>query len=216
MEEVLSDVLSFLAVCILVVMIGGLVSAPVALGAWTLRPLDRAAKSRRCPTQFTIADFLCLFFLMQLSMAGVHSSMSYETESGVIWLLDVFGWVSCGLMWWMSVRTLSRAGIRRARHRAVFLALVLPVAFFGSIAAAILAFSACTASTDNRMLYGRSPFALLLAIEIALIIGLYLCGRFTRRMVAAASLSTAEVTPFASEDDGDRGVRGREGDGVRG
>ena len=65
--EVFAGLLVFLIVC------GSLAGTIVGLGIWVFRPLDRAAKGRRCPTQFTIVDFLCLFFIVQAPTALIHS-----------------------------------------------------------------------------------------------------------------------------------------------
>ena len=37
---------------------------------WVFGPLDRAAKNRKYPIQFSLADFLCLFVEIQLAFAG--------------------------------------------------------------------------------------------------------------------------------------------------
>ena len=94
------------------VVFGGAIIAAATMGAWVLRPLDRAAKNRRHPTQFTIADFFCLFLLIQLPMALVHALVP-KSEPAAIWVLDGLGWFFFGAAWWAGVLRLSRAGIRR-------------------------------------------------------------------------------------------------------
>ena len=43
-----------------------------ACGFWILRPLDRAAKNRRYAIQFSLADLLCLFVLVELPLGALH------------------------------------------------------------------------------------------------------------------------------------------------
>ncbi|MBN2475151.1 MAG: hypothetical protein JXB62_11120 [Pirellulales bacterium] len=169
---------------------GGLVSTVVFSIVWILRPLDRAARSRQCPTQFSIADFLSLFVLVHLVTALAEAARAGVSEFGLsLALLYAYCWISCGTAWWMSVRTLSRAGVRHTWHRAVFLVLVLPMTFFGSIAAPglVLALVAVVAAGvigqwEHWVLH---TFLLCLA-ECGVVFALWLAGRFTRRMMAAA------------------------------
>ena len=92
-----------------------------------LQPLTRAAKDRRRPIQFSIADFLCLFLLVHLCTAPTICFLSTElsTEDAVV----VYGvaWPSCGVLWLCSLFWMSNAGIINFWHRSVFLGLVLPV-----------------------------------------------------------------------------------------
>jgi len=96
-----------------------------AIAVWVLRPIHRAARSRRAPAQLALIDFLCLIFLAQLPMAVIGWFGGTFNPRGT-WVLYVFGWVACGLLWWVAVRLLSRAGVRQARRRAVFQVFVLP------------------------------------------------------------------------------------------
>ncbi|NQU24625.1 MAG: hypothetical protein HQ567_25360 [Candidatus Nealsonbacteria bacterium] len=109
----------------------------IAIGAWILLPVDRAAKDRRAAVQFTLLDFLCLFVVVQLP-TGIIRSIGSNYNERWIWLMYAFAWIACGLMWWISVRRLSLAGVHRPWHRAVFQAAVLPVAYFGVIAGVAL------------------------------------------------------------------------------
>ncbi|MCX7428249.1 MAG: hypothetical protein NTW96_21800 [Planctomycetia bacterium] len=181
-----------------------LVEIIVGLGIWVFRPLDNAAKGRRCPTQFTVVDFLCLFFIVQAPTALIHSK-TFADGAGVYWL-DGFVWICCGLIWWKSVEVMSRAGIRRPWHRIVFLTVVFPVTVVASIATPILPF-AFFASLD-----GPSIVALIVVgVGFAAAGGLMFSAWFTRRMVAAAAPAQArepdagevgEVTLAGAEDAG--------------
>ena len=125
------------------------------LGMWVFRPLDKAAKGRHCPTQFTIVDFFCLFFIVQAPTALIHSKTFAKEAGAAVYLLDGFVWICCGLIWWKSVEVMSRAGIRRPWHRIVFLTVVFPVTLVASLATPILPF-VFLASLDGGTSDGRA------------------------------------------------------------
>jgi len=179
----LFEILLFLAA------IFAVVAVIVLCVRWILRPVDQAAKDLQRPTQFTIVDFLCLFFVLQLFMALTHSfiptSGRVGMETTILWAMDIYGWISFGAMWMVSVQKLSRAAITHTWHRAAFLALVLPVAFFCSIAVPILVVVFC-----GRIIFDHVGFdsngLILLALTAAGTTAIVLAGRYTRWMVAAS------------------------------
>ena len=164
----------------------------VPFGRWILGPLDRAARNRRHPVQFTMLDFFSLLFLLQLPLGVVHSFWSAE-ETGAVWVLDGFGWFATGLMWWISVRTLSRAGIHKPWHRVVFLLLVLPLAYSGIIAAPFL-FAALLATFAQGATSGwdQERSVLLASILVILACAFYLSARFPRKMLSESEPPMAE------------------------
>ncbi|NQT15457.1 MAG: hypothetical protein HQ582_22055 [Planctomycetes bacterium] len=163
----------------------------VAIGTWILRPLDRAAKNLQQPTQFTLIDFFCLFFLIQFPTGIIHA-WAPVSEAELKWLLTVYGWASCVAMWWFSVQKLSRAGIHNPRHRSIFLAFVLPVAFFGSIGFPLLLPVISIIVLGRTVRSPAEVVAWAVVVQVALVFGLYGCGRFTRRMVAATVRQSVE------------------------
>jgi hypothetical protein len=184
-----------------------LVEIILGLGIWVFRPLDNAAKGRRCPTQFTVVDFLCLFFITQVPTALIHSNTFTKEAGSAVYLLDGFVWICCGLVWWKSVEVMSRAGIYRPWHRIVFLTVVFPVTLVASSAAPILPF------VFLASLYGGPPTVPLIiaASGFAAVGGLEFSAWFTRRMVAAATPAqtlepdageVGEVRMAAAEDAG--------------
>jgi hypothetical protein len=182
----------------LLLFLAGLVAAAAlltAIGRYILGPLDRAARHWMRPTQFTMIDFLSLVFLFQLPMAALRS-LDHERGDAqeLIWLLHLFCWIVTAAMWGLSVRTLSRAGIENTWHRGVFLAFVLPAAYFGSIA---LVVSLCAAVLSICMEGIPSTTAALtmLAVVAGLLAGFFLSAKFVRKMVAASPLAEH----FASE-----------------
>lgn len=153
----------------------------VGIGKWILDPVEAAARRFQRPTQFTIADFLSLMFLLQLPMGVVHSLLR-DAPKDTKFLLDAAGWIICSLMWGLSVKKLSCAGIERPRHRLIFLALVLPITYFGTFAFAILGLAALAVAE-----HGDASWAIaLLLIDVALLAAFRFAAGFVRRMVAAS------------------------------
>lgn len=160
-----------------------LVVCPFLAVRWaigSLLPLDRAAKQVEARMQFTLVDFLLLFFLIQMPMALIHGLLMPD-PLGIRWLFDVYAWFAFGAMWLASAQRLSRAGIERSSHRAVFLGFVLPAAIFGTIASPVLAvwLFALMADQDWRRA------GLVIAAQLTLLVALYVAQRLTRWLVAA-------------------------------
>ena len=172
-----------------------------AIGRWIVGPLDRAARHRMRPTQFTMIDFLSLMFLFQLPMAAVRGWASVREERSVF-VFYAFGWLATSAMWGMSVRTLSRAGIENIWRRAIFLALVLPAAYFGSIAfTVILALGSISLFLVESPWHNAAP--MMFAAACGLILAFFLSARFVRKMVRASEepdeLSLADARQATGE-----------------
>lgn len=187
-------------VLLVLAMLGVPMAVVIGIGKWILDPFEAAARRYRRPTQFTIADFLSLMFLLQLPMGAVHSLLADVSREPKL-ILDAAGWVICSLMWGLSVKKLSCAGIKRPRHRLVFLALVLPITYFGTFAFVILGAICirCILNGPPSGLWGPA----LLVIELTFIVTFWLSARFVRVMVAATKPQTQAV--HVQIDDG-RGV----------
>ncbi len=163
--------------------------AAVGVAVWVLGPIDRAAKEFRAPMQFTLVDFLCLFFLVQLPMALIHGLLS-EDELAARWILDIYAWCAIGAFWTASVHFLSRAGIGNPRHRAVFLSFVAPSAIAGAIVLPSLTAVALVALahfTNPFSPGNRIPTTIGTLVYIGLLAAVFFSGRFTRTIVAAAA-----------------------------
>ena len=155
-----------------------------AIGRWIVGPLDRAARHRMRPTQFTMIDFLSLMFLFQLPMAAVRGWASVR-EDRTAFVFYAFGWLATSAMWGVSVRTLSRAGVKNIWRRAIFLALVLPAAYFGSIAfTVIIALGSISLFVEESPWRNSAP--LMFASACGLILAFFLSARFVRKMVQAS------------------------------
>jgi hypothetical protein len=152
---------------------------------WVLDPLDRAAKSRRCPNQFNLGDLLSLFILTQLAL-GCVQWVFYDYKS--VFGIYLFAILASLAAWWLCVLTLSRAGIHTMWRRCVVIGAVIPAAFAGSIAVA--AIPCCTLLCFH---WNKTNIGVLLLLLEPVIFGvLYLLARMVRRSVKLAE--TAETS----------------------
>ena len=166
-----------------------LVAFPLMIGIWIFRPVDRAAKDRKHPTQFTIIDFFCLFFIIQVAMAVIHWLLGQgaNAQMGFVYTLDAFSWFACGALWMKSVQLMSRAGIQLPRHRVLFLAVIIPGTLVAALATPAL-ISFCVRILINAESAIKDVFSLpvMLAMLAAIPPMLYWMALSTRRIVAAA------------------------------
>jgi len=156
------------------------------LGKWSLGPLDRAARQREHPVQFSLVDLLSLIVLFQLPMAAIRMlglALEQPYES-MIYVFYVFGWFVSFLAWWTSVRTLSRAGVHNPWHRSLFVAVILPAAVVGTIGAP------CMVVAVALSIFFSDPFmgvdlVKLSSIVVFLLVIVYASGRYTRYVLVA-------------------------------
>ena len=159
---------------------------------WALGPLDRAAKNRRYPIQFSLADFLCLFVQVELALAGpamlFRASEETRRDTRQYFVLCVVCAVIMMLVlliWWTGVRTLSRAGVHGAIGRTAALTIVIPFGYAAAYAIPIVAFMIIGSMTDGRP-NGLPQTSLLLLVEIALVVFVFVLGLLTRRILSTA------------------------------
>ncbi len=108
---------------------------------WTisciLRPVDRAARERNLPFRFSMGDFLCLFWVVQLPLAYVFQMRgdgrrdSQNEVDQFYWILTAAVWAIAPLAWVTVARALSKAGVAAGVHRMIFLGIVLPTVYYG-------------------------------------------------------------------------------------
>jgi hypothetical protein len=172
-----------------------LLTAITILGRWILGPLDRAARRRKGPTQFTVVDFLCLLFLVQLPLGLAQLTVlgrgSAEPRAATI--LFIAGCVVGGMMWLGSIKQLSAAGVTKTSHRCVFLAVVLPVTFLGAIATMIccIALIASLSSPAAR----PSAFFVPLFIMAGLLVAFWAAAQATRWIVEQSEVDARRSSP---------------------
>jgi hypothetical protein len=153
---------------------------------WVLGPLDRAAKNRDYPIQFSIADFLCLFVEVQLALSGpaLLFRRIESREMSFAIAVALFTTALAILVWWSGVRTLSRAGVHGTFARAVTLTIVMPFGFVSSIASAIIPFGILVSlGGAGKDLTVAGIFMLIEIPMVLVVVGL---GLITRRIAATA------------------------------
>jgi hypothetical protein len=124
-----------------------------------------------------IADFLCLFVIIQIPLAGAYQFANEETTE-FFWLLTGATWVVAPVIWFTATRALSRAGVSGGKHRMLFMGLIVPVAYYG-----IIPFAFLTIGSVAAIFTGDESQLWLVLIWLALGVSLFLSGLYTRRMV---------------------------------
>jgi hypothetical protein len=157
----------------------------VFIARWILTPIDRAAKSRQAPARFSIADFLCLFIIIQVPLAAINRLGGAEMEFD-LWLLVIAAWVVGSLIWHVGARTLSKAGVAKNGHRFLYLGVILPLVYYGLLPYTILSCRGVMLLFENRqpwsgLSWGVSTWTILTALY-------YLSAWFTRWMLGKAQL----------------------------
>jgi hypothetical protein len=151
---------------------------PLLAGIWVLRPIDRAARASGRRVQFTIADLLSLFVLIQLPLSFVIGLIPMERREPVPYIAVVLAVIATAI-WWTGVSGISRMGVQNSWLRIAFLCGVLPVCyygFFGLVAAAIGLIVGIEES--------RSDLAFLATVALAVGWSLLIAaGLFTRWLV---------------------------------
>jgi hypothetical protein len=151
---------------------------------WTMGPLYRAARHRRDTGQFTIADLLCLFVLVQITVGVVHTVAGYG--NGVI-AADVVLLAIIAMLWWSCVRTLNRAGVRPTRQRCVVIVVVLPTSAIASFSFVFFAFIVLAVLSEPTR--GSMTALAWYLLGITLIAGaVYAAGRFTRKITGPVKM----------------------------
>jgi hypothetical protein len=177
----------------------------VALSAvsWVLAPLDRAAKNRRCPIQFTLGDLFCLSIQFQLALAGPALIFPhvYVGEKNVAMAGLFVAFIAAFVLpaWWIGVRTLSRAGVQGALARAVLMTVVVPFGFVCSIAAGAIPAGVIVIGFLERN--AGSWYISSFLLEVVLVSIVFGLGVMMRRLIATANRQL-EVPDARSSDDG--------------
>jgi hypothetical protein len=162
-----------------------------AIARWILTPIDRAAKFREAPARFSIGDFLCLFAAIQIPLTAVFQLTGKETQE-TYWIFTVLTWIIAPVIWVACARALSKAGVTRSWHRFVFLALIMPLVYYGVIPFCVIGIS------FFALLFGAHiPIRLTASIWIVLAILFFASGLFVRRML---SKTDREDQPLAELD----------------
>jgi hypothetical protein len=189
----------------LVVVLAGLATlfGPLAcIAIWILAPIDRVAKSRKAPVRFSIGDFLCLFVMIQVPLAGVYQ-LNNDDNSSSLWIATLAAWTLGVVIWYAGARTLSKAGVCRSGHRFVYLGLILPVVYYGLLPYTFLSWWLIFAPDDYPAFEGFT-FGLWTTLTWWVLTVLYLLSAmFTRWMLKQPRL----LETRASERELELGIR---------
>jgi hypothetical protein len=99
-------------------------------GPYVLRPMDLAAKAKVAPVQFTILDFLSLTAYLAVPLAFVAGiSKVGPGERAAAEFIMWGGGLIAVLIWWGSVRTAAKAGIRHTGKRLLMVGVVVPLTY---------------------------------------------------------------------------------------
>ena len=131
----------------------------VAVAKWILTPVDRAARFHEAPARFSIGDFLCLFAAVQIPLAAVYRLKGPESEPQ-FWVFTIMTWLIAPVIWLACARALSKAAVTTAWHRFVFLALIMPLVYYGLIPFTFIGIALFVAMFDaSPMHFGWMPLA---------------------------------------------------------
>jgi hypothetical protein len=172
----------------------GLVVLTVWPLMWTvlriLRPVDQAAKERNLPFRFSLGDFLCLFWVVQIPLAFVFQIEGEETEA-FYWIVTVIVWAVAPLVWITCARALSKAGISAGKHRFIFLGVVVPTVYYGLFPFIGLSWAGVVALGTN----GLAPLMqhrTAMFFWGVLVISLIACGFYSPWLVRHASANATQ------------------------
>jgi hypothetical protein len=121
----------FALVCLafLVFSIPGLMIPRIVLGC-----IYEAVRKRKLPTQFMMTDLMWLMLLVQVAMAPLGF---FDRRESIRIPLYVFVLITVPLIWWHSLRVLSRAGVLRFWRRGFFLVVIVPLTLVLTVTGAV-------------------------------------------------------------------------------
>lgn len=155
------------------------VTVPLIFSARILWMIDSAARRQRQPVKVYLVDFFSLLFLVQLPYAIFFQFYRNDTED---WLMVSFAAtifaVVMLMVWWTTIRTVSRAGISSTAARSWISLLVIPMTYVGSFAIVGFGFT-----LTGRIAEQRESFIPLLAFVLVLIALLVFAFFVTRRII---------------------------------
>ncbi len=170
------------------------VGSLVFVAWWILAPIDRAAKVYQGSGRITVGDVLCLFIAIQLPLAAINHARGEETEFH-FYLLTRITCIAAPVIWLTCARSLSRAGVTAAKYRLPFMAIVLPLAYYGLFIFMWAPILLAAMLTDETPLE-RLPFFVTLTIWLVIATGMVLSGFYTRWIIRRSRLT---LTPPAVE-----------------
>lgn len=191
----------FFLLVILLLLVVGAVAAAARVVRWIAEPIESLARARQARTQFTLADLLILFAMLQLAVGTIHYLTTSGREPGAMPSLQRGVFVVDGLAaliilcsWWCGVSMVSRAGVNQWWHRAIILAFVVPCGTLSVVAVIVLAIPGVVALANKP---DQAPLILGIGCALAAVIGV--CGQLTRWIAAKYPLDTPTKPPDSEQ-----------------
>ena len=177
-----------LAVIFLIPILLACIVLPFVFSGFILHAIDTAAKRRQQPVKIWLVDLFSLMFLVQLPLA-ILFQFEYEDQRP-IFIAAALLTAGMLLIWWATIKTVSRAGIIHVSDRAWISLLVIPMTYLGSFAIVVVGGNIVTSvprsSSDLNL-------PVLVGIELVLI-GLLVFSLFvTRRVVRQSAEKPPEI-----------------------
>ena len=130
-------ILGLLAICLVLVFAApGLCIPRIVLGC-----VYEAERKRQLPTQFMMTDLMWLMLLIQVPMVPLRFIDRGDPTAVPLYL---FVLIAVPLVWWHSLRVLSRAGVLGFWRRGLFLTVVVPLTLVLTVAGGICGASLTT------------------------------------------------------------------------
>jgi hypothetical protein len=157
---------------------------------WTvhriLRPVDRAARARNLPFRFSLGDFLCLFWIVQLPLTFVYrfgdNRRGNDEADQFYWILLATVWGVAPLAWYTVARALSKAGVDVLLYRMVFLGIVLPTVYYGLFPFIGMSIAMMIGVSEKGLAYFLE-YRLLATLWFVLALSLIACGFYSPWMI---------------------------------
>lgn len=190
----------FLVIATLLLVCGAVVVA-VGILYWIMWPLEALSRTRPIRSQFTLSDLLVLFVMLQMIVGTVHyltieeaGFLAADSRPLEMLLIDGGAALITLVSWWCGVGVVSRAGIDRWWHRAVIVALVVPLgACSALISLFLLILAICSMFSGAARLGWLAAFSAWSALTAVIAA----CGLLTRWIAAKYQPRAAEGQPDA-------------------
>ncbi len=182
-----------IAICLLLSVVGIGIAAFIAVGWWILYPLDEVARRRpQAKVQFSIADFLCLFILIQIPFVAIpfmENDGDNVPKFVIAFLLAALGVT----IWRTGVVALTRAGIEQFRPRFIVLGVILPFVYYG-----LIPFAYALSALAYWVFYSKDvidPGWIALYVAGASILGsiFLVAGSYTRKLARQVRVLPVQV-----------------------
>ena len=160
-----------------------LILIPIIFAGMILNLIDRAARMRQRPVKMYLVDLFSLIFLIQIPWA-IRLQLKVQPEQMAAWTtVAAISSAVMVLIWWITITTVSKAGINRVSARAQISILVIPMTYVGSFAMIAIGTIILTSYREQEQ-----PVGGFAAIEFVLAFLMILSLHVTRRCIQTGDL----------------------------